>query len=955
MINLIPETFDEQLWSRMVEQLVAEKASILIVPDTSMYLPHQAAWQQYARRLQTVVMPPRLLTLLDWAKRFGSPDWDAQQLSRVLTWAQQLQNTPQLARWLGAVENEPQDVGSVLSAAQRLVALSDELTLHLLPQFGVDAIVEGSASLSEVVSQTYQNHAGSWAADELNVLLECWRLDAVMTPPVMQFLNVLSEMAVDERAPQSLYVLRNRPWSAYEQWFYEYYAQHHDVHVFDVATVRSRAISDGVAECAQRAWDDAQERILPKPNETAQKHQVEHGVLWSAPHPEDEAWAVVQQVLRWREEGLRRIAIVALDRAVSRRVWSQLLHCGVAVRDDTGWLLSTSRLATSWHDGLAVWIQDEPADELLSWLAHPAVYAHEAQTKSLLWRYLKDVALRQDVVLKGWHNWQQAVRRCPPSKFLSDEADAQGYDLQALALDFLAKALAAKKQLSRSRPLNAWADVLIEWAKDFGLWQGWQTEVAGDSGAVWLQMLQLWRVDETAVLLDLAAVMRVMNSEVERATFRAHDASDEVLLLPLGSTRMREFDAVWVLGADETHLHAPSESAGLLNTPVRTKLGLPNIVANQEQVRRDFMDLLVSTPRVYGSFCETTNGQPNAPSSWWRQWLRASGQSVQRLQLDWRECAAQTAAVSVADIRHCLPDTVSASDLNQLSACPYQYYVQRGLGIRERALPTEDVSPAMIGNLWHAVLARFHEQRGEVDDEQVLVQVIDEHLGSLCAANPRYWVVRENFLSWTHTYVAWWHNREQQGWRVSASELAISVAHDAFDETLGQTGLSLKWKGKLDQLDTREQFDDLTGTRALQAAVIDYKANDAAAVREKFLKPIKRGDDIQLAFYIHLLHGHTQHTVVQAGYVGVSKLAVNESQKPHEGSNTYPQAWLNQDEAGDAAAIEQAAAQLHQQVGETFTRMLKGEPLVAMGELRACAYCAVRGVCRKGYTKSAVS
>jgi ATP-dependent helicase/nuclease subunit B len=676
-------------------------------------------------------------------------------------------------------------------------------------------------------------------------------------------------------------------------------------------------------------------------------------LLWSAPHPEDEAWAVAQQVLRWREEGLHRIAIVALDRAVSRRVWSQLLHCGVAVRDDTGWLLSTSRLATSWHDGLSVWLQDASADELLSWFAHPAVYAHEPTTKPLLLRYLKDVALRQDVVLKGWQNWQREVRRCLPTKPLSDEADALACDVQGLALDFLTKALTAKKQLSRSRQLNEWADVFTDWAKDFGLWQGWQTEEAGDAGAVWLQMLQLWRVDETAVLLDLAAVMRVMNAQVEQATFRAHDASDEVLLLPLGSTRMREFDAVWVLGADETHLPAPSESAGLLNTAVRMKLGLPNVVASQEQVRRDFMDLLVSTPRVFGSFCEMTNGQPNAPSSWWRQWLRASGQNVQRLQLDWRECAAQTASASTAVLSQYLPDTVSASDLNQLSACPYQYYVQRGLGIRERALPTEDVSPAMIGNLWHAVLARFHEQRGALDDVLALEHIVDEQLSPLCAVNPRYWVVRENFMSWIDAYVAWWHSREQQGWRVSASELAISVAHDSFDELLGDTGLSLKWKGKLDQLDTREQFDELTGIRELEAAVIDYKTNELAAVREKFLKPIKRGDDIQLAFYIHLLHGYNQHTVVQAGYVGVSKLTVSDAQKPHEGSNTYPQAWLNQDNTGDAMVIEQAAAQLHQQVGETFTRMMKGEPLLAMGELRACACCAVRGVCRKGYTKPA--
>ena len=68
---------------------------------------------------------------------------------------------------------------------------------------------------------------------------------------------------------------------------------------------------------------------------------VESGIIYAAPHLDDEAQAIVQQVLAWRTAGLQKIALVALDRTVSRRVWALLGRCGVDIRDDMGWLLST--------------------------------------------------------------------------------------------------------------------------------------------------------------------------------------------------------------------------------------------------------------------------------------------------------------------------------------------------------------------------------------------------------------------------------------------------------------------------------------------------------------------------------------------------------------------------------------------------------------------------------------
>ena len=72
---------------------------------------------------------------------------------------------------------------------------------------------------------------------------------------------------------------------------------------------------------------------------------------------------------------MRQIALVALDRQVSRRVWALLRRVGVDIQDDTGWLLSTSRAASAWFHGLQLLHEAVLAKDLMQWLTHPIVLA----------------------------------------------------------------------------------------------------------------------------------------------------------------------------------------------------------------------------------------------------------------------------------------------------------------------------------------------------------------------------------------------------------------------------------------------------------------------------------------------------------------------------------------------------------------------------------------------------
>ncbi|MGL4767136.1 MAG: RecB family exonuclease, partial [Formosimonas sp.] len=270
-------------------------------------------------------------------------------------------------------------------------------------------------------------------------------------------------------------------------------------------------------------------------------------------------------------------------------------------------------------------------------------------------------------------------------------------------------------------------------------------------------------------------------------------------------------------------------------------------------------------------------------------------------------------------------------DLDVLLKCPYQFYTRQVLGLKAQDLPVDEVQAFEKGNLWHSIVADFHAQKGTSAAE--LSALIEAKLQPLATRNARYWLVREAFLSYVEPYVAWWQERLSQGWRVLASETRQNALLDG-----------LTWRGTIDQVDVREHRDELTGQVTTEYALMDYKTGKL----DKFVKKILAQEEVQLAFYLNL-YGQN---VVQAGYIGVSDEPLKDKKPaPHKGESNYPQAWLNPTlHNHDNEVLQQAAATLKTQVAHSFAAMRDGAPLAAMGELSACQWCAVRGLCRKGYT-----
>ena len=150
--------------------------------------------------------------------------------------------------------------------------------------------------------------------------------------------------------------------------------------------------------------------------------------------------------------------------------------------------------------------------------------------------------------------------------------------------------------------------------------------------------------------------------------------------------------------------------------------------------------------------------------------------------------------------------------------------------------------------------------------------------------------------------------------------------------------------------------DPITGEVQRERAIIDDKTGKLTTDVTHDKNDDKNDEDVQLAFYVNLFDGNDRAQITQAGYVGVSSDPIKplSKEKPHAGNSSYPQAWLNPSmTAPDNAALQTAATELHGRVDGLFKRMYAGDELQAMGELTACAWCEVRGICRKGYTTGA--
>ncbi len=664
--------------------------------------------------------------------------------------------------------------------------------------------------------------------------------------------------------------------------------------------------ADPLAEALARHWESAG---LPVGRIALRTPAATGGTpparLQSVADAEDEAERAAACVLAHAEAGRRPVALVANDRALTRRIGAMLRARGLVLRDESGWKLSTTRAAALVASALRACPRTASADDVLDWLKPAAETFGAARVQAL------EAALRRDGV-RDWSGWRA------PREGTADPAGLRG-----LADDIAT----LREAMQRARPLPEWLAGLRALLQAGGAWDSLAEDPAGKRVIAVLRLepaaqeafaQQLEASPWAARRLGLAAFTQWARQVLEAANFTPEmdgpTADADVVVVPLPQLLARRFGAVVLPGCDELRLPASPEPAGNWSGAQRVALGLPTREALQAATAAAW-DEALRGPQVDVLWrAGDEGGEPLLPSPL-VQALQARPGAV---------CAADDPRalrqVAVQPVRPPQPrgdglpvDQLSASAYEDLRKCPYRFFALRQLGLREADELDAEIDKRDFGLWLHDVLRTFHEALAEAPTDDA-AERRDRLDAAAATASHLRGLAQEDFLpfaaTWPATrdgYLAWLAGHEAGGARFAWAEAWR-------EQPLGRMTLI----GQIDRMDTVPAG----AGAAPQPLVIDYKTEGLQTTRDRLRR---RGEDTQLAFYAALL----EDDALQAAYLNIGEKGLT-TDVPQED------------------VVEARDALVEGILGD-FARIGAGDVLPALGEGPVCDWCAARGLCRKDW------
>lgn len=627
------------------------------------------------------------------------------------------------------------------------------------------------------------------------------------------------------------------------------------------------------------------------PLDPAALHLARH----AARDAEDEAQRAAACVLRHLGAGRQPVALVATDRALTRRVRAMLAAQGVALRDENGWKLSTTRAAAALMGALRAGSWAASSDTVLDWLKHLPPEACAPAALDALERALRQAGTRD------WRHWRDAA--APPDAARSAlVAQVDGW----------------REDLRRARPLTAWLLALRMLLQASGQWPSLRADPAGE------QLLAALRLEEGARQgfeqalagtgwvtrrLDLAEFTAWVASALESQHFRPASAPQApVVVLPLSQLLGRAFAAVVLPGCDEQHLPAAPEPEGPWSHAQRQALGLPTREALQASARAAWQQALLA-PWVDVLWRQSDAGGEALLPSPLVQLLPAGPEAADPRPL--RALPARP-LVPPQPRGQALPlQRLSASAYEDLRRCPYRFFALRQLGLRGEDELDAELGKRDFGDWLHRVLRRFHDDpRADTAEPRAEREA---RLDAAALAESQA-LAPEEFLpfqaSWprlrTH-YLDWLAGHEATGARFAWAERDQA-------QPLGAVQLI----GRIDRMD---QVPDAADPGACQALLIDYKSEPLETTRQRVKHPL---EDTQLAFYAALLPDDT----LQAAYLSLGERECRSVPQPE---------------------VVAARDALVQGLLYDLARINEGAALPALGQGAVCEHCDARGLCRKDF------
>lgn len=612
--------------------------------------------------------------------------------------------------------------------------------------------------------------------------------------------------------------------------------------------------------------------------------------LHTARDLEDEAHLAAACVLSHLAAGRSPVALIAQDRLLTRRVGAMLANKGVALRDETGWKLSTTRAAATLMGLLRAMHWDASTDTVLDWLKNAPAFDAPAVT-------LAETALRK----LGVCDWRALATALPE---LADVVD---------------QAASYREAMVRSRSLTDWLQDLRSALQRSGQWM----PLAGDAAGMAVLAALHMSVDVTLPInprMSLQDFSQWANQALEAASFAPpHPAQAQVVLLPLSQLLGRPVQAVVLPGCDDMRLAVSPEPAGPWTPAQRALLGLPSR-AELAQAQRAAWQYALTAPHLDLLWRLSEGGESLMPSGFVQELLLAKGLVRQSaLSPDPRPqrlLPARPTPQPAPSGQALVISTLSASAYEDLRRCPYRFFALRQLKLQEADELDTELGKRDFGNWLHLLLNIFQnalksaalEAQNTAVDQQIHGR---EAMINIAAdeATKTLGLSAEEFLP----FAAIWP-------RVRAGYLDWLTTHEASGASYAEGEVwkrmplgTIELVGKIDRID---QMPD--GSRL----VMDYKTESASTTKARITDA---GEDTQLAFYAALLEDDT----LAAAYVNLGEKEV---------TKTYPQ-----------PELVELRDDLIGGILSDMGRIAKGAPLPALGEGTACEFCAARGLCRKDF------
>ena len=453
------------------------------------------------------------------------------------------------------------------------------------------------------------------------------------------------------------------------------------------------------------------------------------------------------------------------------------------------------------------------------------------------------------------------------------------------------------------------------------------------------------------VKMRLPEWLSLLKTVIEEASYEeaGKEAQATLSILPLSSTRLRQFDAVVLVGCDEQQLPAFSEPPLFFSDTLNRYLKSSTIAAQYIQQARDLSQLLVSCKNVDLLWqSKSKGGEPLRPSAW-----------IQRLQVnlkDWQiintkpevyEGKSQPIAMSLStpDQDLAIPVTVSPSAYKALRDCPYRYYVSSLLGLRKAKEFEEGFDASLAGQTLHALLKTFFQalkteeekshspihQSNEARRQWMIDHLMgcsEKEFERLIAGDARVLGTLRDWQKQIPSFIDWQIEREHQGWRYHDAELPIGFTLSLTDPDGVQRDIRIA--GRADRFDIHES--DSTA-----AAVIDYK-------NQKMKKIVDRSDNIlddpQLLIYARAANENAIAAHLPGRTVGQAQWVTLKAELD-KGEDKMIRTHV-------VEAMPSAMAQFSEQIEKDLNNLWARKPMQAFAPDSVCQYCEARGICRKG-------